>query len=300
MVPTEMTTLDAPTSELTYENIPFTDETFPIRILLDMTTTASATAQRNGHISWHEQLEILYVLEGQLICECDFRRYVCRAGDIIMINPCEAHAISFADAPARYHCVMIDLRLCGCRDDRSIRDFIDPIAARRVRFHNHLGNCPWAREILGDMIAEFCDKQAGYELAVRGDLLRLLSLLYRYEVTGDAPSVHGVKDAIAPALRYIADHYVEEIALSRLAGECCMNESYFCRRFREFTGRTAMTYVSEYRLAKAKALLLTTVRSITDIAAATGFNDSGYFTRKFKELYGLSPSAMRKGTVPSP
>ena len=34
--------------------------------------------------------------------------------------------------------------------------------------------------------------------------------------------------------------------------------------------------------------------SIADIAAATGFDDSSYFTRKFKEQYYISPSALRE------
>jgi len=55
-----------------------------------------------------------------------------------------------------------------------------------------------------------------------------------------------------------------------------------------------MVYVNEYRLAKAKALLLTTKDSICEIAISTGFSDNSYFTRKFKELYGISPSAMRR------
>ena len=57
---------------------------------------------------------------------------------------------------------------------------------------------------------------------------------------------------------------------------------------------TAMAYVNEYRLAKAKALLLTTQDSVSEIAVSTGFADNSYFTRKFKELYGISPSAMRR------
>lgn len=287
--------LFSPSAELTYETIPFTDETFPIRILPDMTTRPVAEHPHGGRISWHEQMEILYVLEGTLTCEIDFRPYRCCAGDIVMINPCEAHAVSWADAPARYHCLMIDPRLCGSRDDMGIRKFIDPITDRRVQFCHILRDRARLRRILEEMIEEFRGEQPGYELAVRGNLLRFLALLYRGEVQGEGQIYRpDGQAAITPALRYIADHYEEPITLDALAAACCMNRSYFCRRFHALTGRTAIAYVNEYRLTKAKALLLTTTRSIAQIAADTGFDDSSYFTRKFKALYGVSPSALRE------
>ncbi len=285
--------------ETWYETIPFNDESFPIRVLLDMEsrfpTKIDTPISENYSITWHEQLEVLYILEGSLICECDFRHYVCGAGDIVIINTCEAHAFGFFETPARYHCIMIDPRLCGGRDDISVHKFLEPITSRRVRFNNVIHENEKARAILEELIADYNAANTGYELSVKGNLLRLLALLFKSEIAvEEEPKKNGGHDPISPALRYIADHFVQDITLAELASECCMNRSYFCRQFHEITGRTAIAYVNEYRLAKAKALLLTTSRSISEIAAATGFADSSYFTRKFKELYGISPSAMRR------
>ena len=282
--------------EITYETIPFTDEAFPIRVLPDLVTRPAVLAASPRRISWHEQMEFLYVLEGTLICECDFREYVCHAGDVVVINPCEPHAVTYADRPARYHCVMVDTRLCSSPDDAAMRRFIDPITNRRVRFRHVLQGRERAGAILGDLIRENERGEPGYELVVKGELLRLIAHLYRYEATEPAPR-QKEQQAIAPALRYIADHYAESIPLSALAEACHMNESYFCRRFRACTGRTAVQYVNEYRLTKAKALLLTTEYSVCEIAAATGFDDSSYFTRKFKEQYSISPTAVRNGNL---
>ncbi len=288
-----------PPRETWYETIPFSDEAFPIRVLFDMEsrfpTEQDATISENHSITWHEQLEILYILEGNLICECDFRHYVCGEGDIVIINTCEAHAFGYFEKPARYHCIMIDPRLCGGRDDISVQKYLEPITNRRLRFNNVISGNEKARAIIEEMIEEIRAAAPGYELSVKGNLLRLLSLLFRSEIAAEEEQKkNGDLNAIAPALRYIADHFVQDISLAELASVCCMNRSYFCRQFHEITGRTAIAYVNEYRLAKAKALLLTTSRCISEIAAATGFADSSYFTRKFKELYGSSPSAMRK------
>ena len=272
-----------------YECIPFQDESFPIRILQNL------ESRTPDPVTWHEQIEILLILEGNLICECDFVHYLCRPGDIMIINPCEAHAVFPFEEPARFHCLMIDPRLCGGRDDIHIRKYLDPYTERKIRFNNNLHIEDRIRSIIEELIAEYNTQEKGYELSVKGNLLRLLSLLFRYEIREvDVPQKKSNYDSIAPALTYIAEHYTGDISLGDLSDRCCMNRSYFCRQFHELTGKTAIAYVNEYRLAKAKALLLTTQDSISEIAAATGFADNSYFTRKFKELYGISPSAMRR------
>lgn len=284
--------------EKCYENILFQNELFPIRILLDTSPASSAPYMSDTPttIRWHEQLEILYILEGELLCTCDFRHYVCRAGDIIIVNPCEAHNFISVGEQAHYHCLMIDPRLCGGRDDLSIQKYLEPLTARRLRFNNVITENTGIQEILKDLIEEYSTAQPGYELAVKGDLLRLLAYLFRHELDNDSDSKDGgdTYAPILPALRYIADHYASNITLADLAGTCCMNRSYFCRRFHEITGRTAIAYVNEYRLVKARALLLTTSMSVSEIAGAVGYDDSSYFTRRFRELFEISPTKMRE------
>ena len=274
-----------------YELIPFQDESFPIRILQNL------ESRTPNPVTWHEQIEILLIQEGNLICECDFVHYLCRPGDIMIINPCEAHAVFPFETPARFHCLMIDPRLCGSREDIPIRKYLDPYTERRIRFNNNLHIEDRVRSIIEELIHKYTAREEGYELSVKGNLLRLLSLLFRYEIREvDVPQKKLNYESIAPALTYIAEHYTNDISLADLSDRCCMNRSYFCRQFHELTGKTAMAYVNEYRLAKAKALLLTTQDSISEIAVATGFSDNSYFTRKFKELFGVSPSSMRRFT----
>jgi len=278
-----------------YEQIPFCDESFPIRMLLNMESRPPEPA------TWHEQIEFLYVLDGHLICECDFVHYLCGPGDVVIINPCETHVIYQFEKPALYHCILADPRLLGQRDDLHVRKYMDAYTERRIRFNNSIRTATQAAAILDDLIEAYTRKAAGYELAVKGNLLRLLALLFRYEVSMDeTPRKKRGYESLAPALRYITENYVSDITLADLAAQCCMNRSYFCRQFHEIIGKTAISYINEYRLSKAKALLLTSSQSISEIAVATGFSDNSYFTRKFKEHYGVSPSVMRRCAPASP
>ena len=149
--------------------------------------------------------------------------------------------------------------------------------------------------ILFELFEEYKSAAPAYEMAVKGHLLRFLAELFRSEVAEDSMRhSQNQSGSIAPALQYISDHYTEEIRLDSLAGVCCMNRSYFCRRFKETTGRTPIAYVNEYRLTKARSLLTSDGGSVAEIAARCGFPDSNYFSRLFTKFYGISPINFRQ------
>ena len=281
-----------------YEVISFIDESFPIYIINNMAlearpkTPESDSASSPPRVLWHEQLEIIYVIEGKITCIINFKKHICKAGDIAVINPCESHGIEYAGEKGVYHCLMIDLKLCGGLGDMLVHRYIDPIISHKVRFPTVIEQDPAAENIINELIDAYNKKEEGFELTVKGNLLRFLGLLYKSSET--ATRKKDAHDAILPALRYISEHYVEAISLSDLAASCCMNRSYFCRLFHGITGRTAITYLNEFRMAKARMLLATTSSSISEIAVSVGIPDSGYFTRRFKQLYGISPAAFRK------
>lgn len=276
-----------------YESIPFSDSLFPIRINRDSVLTP---ASGYAPITWHEQLEILVFLAGSGTCVCDCRRIPCGAGDIILINPCEPHTVECASGTLRYHCLMIDPSLYDRRDDVCSMRYLNAVTERKVRFNNSVGDNSDIRSLIEEILEESLERETGCELVIKGDILRLFAELYRHEQMCDSVQVGKSydMDQLTPAMRYIADHYASDVTLADLAGACCMNASYFCRRFHTLTGRTAMSYLNEYRLSKAQAMLMNTSKSVSEIAQTTGFSDSSYFTRVYRALYGMSPSEARK------
>lgn len=101
-------------------------------------------------------------------------------------------------------------------------------------------------------------------------------------------------DVIIFRLRdYIEKHFDEEITLDDLVNEAHFNKTYFVKRFKDFWEIPPMKYVNNVRLRKADELLLNTDRSVMEIAKQTGFGSIHYFSRKFKEKYGVAPSEYR-------
>lgn len=290
--------------ELFYDKIPFNDELFPIRINWSL-CPASLKDDSVYLGSWHEQLEILYFIEGKAAVECGFRRYICDAGDIVIINPCESHTVFYHSGSPCFHCIMLDPRLYGAAQNDLVGiKYLAQMSNRRLHFNNLVSGNNKAREILLDLIGECRDARTAFEVAVKGDVLRLLAELFRSELRAVRAADEIRRDTVAymrvaPALTFIAEYYTRPISLEELAKACCINTSYFCRRFREVTGVTALNYINEYRISKAEALLLTTDLSVAEVAASVGFTDGCYFSRRFKELRGFPPSRLRSNIVQS-
>ena len=72
-----------------------------------------------------------------------------------------------------------------------------------------------------------------------------------------------------------------------------MNANYLSHLYKRETGKAFTSYLKEYRINKAKELLLNTKLSISDIAYDVGFNDAHYFTICFKEVTGVTPTKFR-------
>ena len=96
------------------------------------------------------------------------------------------------------------------------------------------------------------------------------------------------------AIKYIHDNYSREITLDELAKIANLSKYYFCNIFKEFTGETFKDYQSRIRIGKATELLTATDLPVTEIAFTCGFNDSNYFSRKFKQITGKTPREIRK------
>lgn len=102
------------------------------------------------------------------------------------------------------------------------------------------------------------------------------------------------KQADKKVLTKIRNDYSKPLTLDDLAEEAQLNKQYFCRAFRQATGKTPIDYLNYYRIECAAEQLSLSYVSITEIALSCGFNDLSYFNRLFKRSKGVTPSNYRK------
>ncbi|MFF2885732.1 helix-turn-helix domain-containing protein [Paenibacillus sp. NPDC057967] len=119
-------------------------------------------------------------------------------------------------------------------------------------------------------------------------------LLYELIATGRKDRQLGTRGALERVRAYIDDHYNEEIVIERLAGIAELSPKYFVDIFKKTYGVSAMDYLAGVRINRAKMLMLRSDRLLRDIAHEVGYADEFYFSRKFKQIAGMSPSAYMK------
>ena len=103
------------------------------------------------------------------------------------------------------------------------------------------------------------------------------------------------RSAAERAAKYVRENYCSQIGLSETADALSVSPEHLSRSFKRETGFGFCEYLLLLRLQKAEYMLKNEPgRSVAEVAYACGFNDSNYFSDKFKRTYGIPPSHMKR------
>jgi YesN/AraC family two-component response regulator len=78
-----------------------------------------------------------------------------------------------------------------------------------------------------------------------------------------------------------------------IASRTAMSESQLYRKIKALSGQSTAVYIRSIRLHYAKQLIETTDQRISEIAYDCGFTNPAWFTKNFKESFGMTPSDLR-------
>ena len=96
------------------------------------------------------------------------------------------------------------------------------------------------------------------------------------------------------AEEYVRDNYPDaDITVDSVCRRLGVSAAYFSTVFKKETGKTFISYLTDYRLDRAVELLRSTPDKTYMIARQVGYSDSNYFSYVFKKKYGISPSRFR-------
>ena len=98
----------------------------------------------------------------------------------------------------------------------------------------------------------------------------------------------------ATVVEYIREHLAEKIGIDMLCRKACMSKSGFFRLFKETFGLSPTEFIIRERISLAKRLLVDPSVSVTEVCFRAGFNNLHYFSRLFKTLEGMTPTAYRQ------
>ena len=112
----------------------------------------------------------------------------------------------------------------------------------------------------------------------------------------DSGLYRGLSQEMKEIVDYVVGHVNEPLTAADVAREFGMNSDQMSRRVREECGYSFPKMVTRAKIIKAKALLKTTDRSVTEIAYQLSYSSPGQFAVVFRRETGMSPSAFRKKT----
>ncbi|NLG88435.1 MAG: response regulator [Clostridiaceae bacterium] len=104
------------------------------------------------------------------------------------------------------------------------------------------------------------------------------------------PSRKNIHPCVQKALGIIEKEYAAKLTQEELAMRLRITPEYFSYLFHRDMGVNFSTYMRNYRIDVAASLLKDNSMKIYDVARITGYNDTKYFCKVFKEVTGLSPS----------
>ena len=238
----------------------------------------------------HNFAEILFVSKGRGQIICDDKTYGIERGDIIVYNAGQGHMEQSSDSdPLELLFIGLDkIEISGLPRNcliTSETNNVLPTGDMEETF----------AMFFSTVIDEMASKDTFYTEIAKNVCNALVMYLYRLiNRYNNIADLYSEKSSLDDVLIYIDTHYLEQITLDEIATACHISKYYLSHMFSDIKKQTVMQYIIAKRLENAKMLLNTTNMTVESIAFASGFNNTSYFSRAFKEQYGVSPLSYRK------
>ncbi len=247
---------------------------------------------------WHNELEIIRVLDGKFLAHVDNEERIMNAGDVLFIDGGCIHR--GVPQNCSYECIVLDLNILRKQSQDAMEKYVSPIVSAQKEINCFLQN---SNSPLIESIDKLCtalrNEEPYYELNVYSTLYEIIANLYKGgHVQNKVASKHNSqREIMSILLDYVDAHYNERISLTDLAQKANMNEKYLCRIFYNYTSKTPIAYINELRVEKACYDMQIKNATVTEAAINCGFNDLSYFTKVFKSVKKITPTQYKKSIL---
>ena len=265
----------------------------------------SAYPNYRAECHWHDDLEFIYVVEGQMRYSVDGQTVFLCEGDSLFVN---ARHLHYGYDWEKRECVFIvalvhpDLLTASRRlYDSFLAPFLQNPAVPFIRIPAAEGG-GGAANTLKEVWRLKSEHPPGYQITAANLLSSLTVSLLPAGPQAEEPDARQDQKLLAQKkmVAYIAQNYAQEITLEDISGSASVSKSTVCRLFREYAHQTPFEYLNGYRLRVAQRFLIETEKSVTEIATLCGFSNVSYFTKVFRGSYGISPGRYRRRLRESP
>lgn len=262
----------------------------------------SGTEKGHVDLHWHKESEIIYLKKGTFSLSINMKDYEVNAPALIIIGSGEIHSVSLNKENLE-SAVVFDLEMLSFENYDGIQyKIIRPLLEKTLCFPQFI--FPeyevWdeVKALYENLACEGKKKTLSAYLKIKASLYQMMACLYEHDYLRNVREVNENDadriDVMKRVLTYIRNDYGKKLTIEDIASVAGMNPQYFCRYFKRITGKTVTGYINDVRLGQAEKALLDTDEKVIEIAGSCGYDNMGYFIRRFRQNYGMSPSEYRK------
>lgn len=248
---------------------------------------------------WHNEIEMIYARKGNIICYIGTDKLILPQGCGLFVNSGVLHRYEATESVFMPN-IVFSPALLGDPFGRVFIKYVKPITDFGIEYQVFHPFVEWQNEILKLLFELFSLQNSTdpSELQTVKLLLELWNVLYenlhiKNERATQSKEIRH-RTLLQLMMQFIHAHSHERIALSDIASAVYVSKNSALQIFRNGIRLSPIAYLIRYRLTRAAELLSSTEKNVLEISDEVGFESVGYFCRKFKELYKLSPTQYRK------
>lgn len=245
-----------------------------------------------GNGNWHENIEIIFILNGEGSVIHNGESFSVSEGDIVIMNSNRLHGLLASERRLTFRYLIVDRSFCLSNGF----DTNNVVFNTRVRDEEVFS---LMRE-LAELYAE--DKDTPYRVPnIRCTVLRIVLLLIKKYSTLAAGATLSERSAnyVKQAIEYIRASFDKDISLDNVAEFVGVNKCYLSHEFHKFAGYSFVEYLNRTRCKAAQRLLSEGKMNVCEVGVACGFRNKSYFTKIFRRYVGMSPGEYRTGRTGS-
>ena len=255
---------------------------------------------------WHEEIELLIVKKGSVKITFPQEAITLTVGQGCFINSNTlhtAHTIG-ADDCILHSILFLPILISGPVESIFNQQYVRPLITAGNLPYQILNSCvDWQRAVLETLEAAYSihEKSAvGFEWEVRTCMANIWQMLLTHSqesLKNPLKTSDNALERVKTMVAFIQSNYYTPISLADIAASANLSERECLRTFKKGINISPMQYLNQYRINVATKHLLDTDYDVTVICTEVGIDNPSYFSKKFKEVHGLTPTEFRKQKV---
>lgn len=258
----------------------------------NMSLTICDIHHRSTHL--HPELEILLILKGSPSININGISSVFAEQDVVLINANELHEIISDTEPSTVLALHI------------LPQYFEGYFAQMtsIKFEENKlisKNKPLFIYTFCKLLQTYLGQEPYYQLQCAGfvnimiyDILQSCAYHQMYRETLRQTTHRG--QLLSAVISYVEEHYTERLTLTQVASHLNLSPSYLSHFIPEHLHHSFSEFLTYTRYLNAKALLMNTDLSLTEICYSCGFSDYRYMNKAFKKYTACTPNEFKKKT----